>query len=102
MRLRPAVRRSVPSVALMMMMMKIDVAAIDAASLGFDMLGGLSQADLMNPRRATRISPESPMAQPLYPTFVMLTGLCLPPGAQGSDDLKAEVAELHALVYRLQ
>jgi hypothetical protein len=34
--------------------------------------------------------------------FVLLTALCLPLQAQSSPDLKAEVAELRALVYRLQ
>ena len=40
------------------------------------------------------------MAQPFY--FVLLTAVCLPLRAQSSADLKAEVAELRALVYRLQ
>ena len=48
------------------------------------------------------------MAQPLYRTinqasvFVLLTALCLRLRAQSSSDLNAEVAELRALVYRLQ
>ena len=57
-------------------------------------------ADLMNPQGATRI-----FLSVLWlnvSTSVLLTAVCLPLGAQSSPDLNAEVAELRALVDRLQ